>query len=356
MELQGLPKSEILTQMRHTLAHLVPDAELQIKSEIIHEILRLKKERNAIILGHNYMEPVLYHTIPDLVGDSLYLARAAATAEHDIIIFCGVRFMAETAKILNPSKTVLLPAKEAGCSLASSITAHDVRDLKEAFPGVPVVVYVNTYADVKAEADYCCTSGNAGAVLDAIGSKQVLFLPDQFLARNTAEESGRGYKLVQRGSSGGLQVDEPVLPETEKGMVIAWNGSCEVHEQFRVEDITNARKQFPGIEVVTHPESPSEVVHASDFSGSTTRMIQYVQESSKKHFLILTECSMGDNIIAQNPDKEIARLCNIRCPHMNQITLEDVLHALRHDETVITLDEDLRQRALQSVERMVAIS
>jgi len=356
MNLEGLEHQAILEKMREGLAHLTPDAELQIKSELVYEILRLKRERNAIILGHNYMEPVLFHTIPDIVGDSLYLAQAAAATERDVIVFCGVRFMAETAKILNPTKTVLLPAQEAGCSLAASITAQDVRDLKNMFPGVPVVVYVNTYADVKAEADFCCTSGNAAAVLDAMESEEVLFLPDEFLARNTAEETGRGCVVVTRNASGELEAQPPVLPRTERGSVIAWHGKCEVHEQFQVEDITLARKQFPDIEVITHPESSPEVVHASDFSGSTTRMVQYVKESSKNHFLILTECSMGDNIIAENPEKKVAQLCNVRCPHMNQITLEDVVHALRNDVTLITVEEEVRQKALRSVERMIAIS
>lgn len=339
---------ETLTLMRERLHRVVPDAELQIKAELVFEINQLKKERGAIILGHNYMEPALFHTVPDLVGDSLGLAREAAKTDRDPIIFCGVRFMAETAKILNPERTVLLPAKEAGCSLAASITAEDVRALKERFPGVPVVVYVNTYADVKAEADYCCTSSNASKIINALQSEQVLFLPDEYLARNVAEESNKSIMTVAKDPSGNLVVQEAL-----SGEVIAWHGKCEVHEQFTVEDIENARKQFPDIEVITHPESSPAVVAASDFSGSTTRLVQYVKDSPKKHFLILTECSMGDNIIAENPDKEIARLCSVRCPHMNEITLEDVLHALRENETLIELDENLRKKALLSVERML---
>ncbi|MCB0331074.1 MAG: quinolinate synthase NadA [Bdellovibrionales bacterium] len=355
MSIEASSISETLTLMRERLSRVVPDAELQIKAELVYEINRLKKERGAIILGHNYMEPALFHTVPDLAGDSLGLSREAAKTEKDPIIFCGVRFMAETAKILNPKKTVLLPAKVAGCSLAASITAEDVRALKAKYPGVPVVVYVNTYADVKAEADYCCTSSNAAKVLEHLGAPKVLFLPDEYLAKNTAIESGRPYMVVGKTSDGNL-VESEVFPGQEgKGLVIAWHGKCEVHEQFTVEDIENARKQFPEIEVITHPESSPDVVEASDYSGSTTRLVQYVKDSPKKQFLILTECSMGDNIIAEAPDKEIARLCSVRCPHMNEITLEDVLHALTHNETRIELDEDLRQRALLSVERMLQI-
>ncbi|MCI5064481.1 quinolinate synthase NadA [bacterium] len=346
--------------MRALLSHVVPDAELQIKAELVAEINALKKERNALILGHNYMEPALFHTVPDLVGDSLGLAREAARTHYDTIIFCGVRFMAETAKILSPDKTVLLPAKEAGCSLAASITADDVRALKERFPGVPVVVYVNTYAEVKAEADYCCTSSNAVEIIQSLKSDRVLFLPDEYLAKNVAEETGKTIIVAGKEDSGALTVKDAggaPLPAHDNGEsdLIGWHGRCEVHEQFTVEDITNARAQFPGIEVITHPESSPEVVAAADYSGSTTRMVQYVKDSPKKHFLILTECSMGDNIIAENPEKEIARICSVRCPHMNEITLEDLLLSLRENVTEIELEESLRKRALTSVERMIAV-
>jgi quinolinate synthase len=346
---------DALHQMRQQLHHIVPDAELQIKAELVYEISRLKKERGALILGHNYMEPALFHSVPDIVGDSLGLAREAAKTDLDPIIFCGVRFMAETAKILNPSKTVLLPAKEAGCSLAASISAQDIRDLKELFPGAPVVLYINTYADAKAEADYCCTSSNAAEVIRAINAEQVLFLPDEYLARNVAEEGNKVVTVVRRAGSGELQTEKIPGGDPANGEIIAWQGRCEVHEQFTEEDIRNARAQFPDIEVISHPESPPEVVRASDYAGSTTRLVQYVKDSPKRRFLILTECSMGDNIIAENPEKELVRLCSVRCPHMNEITLEDVLHALRENETLIEMDEDLRKAALGSVERMIAL-
>lgn len=343
--------------MRQKLGKIVPDAELIIKSELVYEINRLKKERGAIILGHNYMEPALFYTVPDIVGDSLMLAQEAAKTDRDPIIFCGVRFMAETAKILNPSKTVLLPAKEAGCSLAASITADDVKALKEFFPKRPVIVYVNTYADVKGEADYSCTSSNAVKLVRSLATNQVTFLPDEYLAKNVAEELGFSVVVAARSPAGGIQIVEcPNGLDPHQAGMIAWRGKCEVHEQFTVEDINNARKQFPDVEVVSHPECSPEVVHASDYAGSTTQLVKRVKESKSSRFLILTECSMGDNIIADNPDKEIVRLCSIRCPHMNQITLEDTLHALRANETLIELDETVRKKAYLSVERMIAVN
>lgn len=346
-----------LRAMRKILSNVVPDAELQLKAELVYEINRLKKERGALILGHNYMEPALYHTVPDVVGDSLELSRQAARTDRDPIIFCGVRFMAETAKILNPDKTVLLPAREAGCSLAASITAQDVRDLRKKFPGVPIVTYINTYADVKAEVDVCCTSGNAHRVVAALESDTVIFLPDEFLARNVAQESGKSILIAGRAGDGTIAVIDPATGEhsTDTADIIGWHGKCEVHEQFTTDDVSNARKQFPDVVVVTHPECPPEVVAASDFSGSTSRMVDYVKDSSANRFLILTECSMGDNIIAENPGKDIVRLCSIRCPHMNEITLEDTLHALRENEQLIEVDEEIRQKALVAVERMLAL-
>ena len=295
-----------------------PDFELQHKAELAYEINQLKVERNAVILGHNYMEPALFHSIPDFVGDSLDLSRKAATTDKDVIVFCGVRFMAETAKILNPDKTVLLPSQKAGCSLAASITAEDVRELKARFPGVPVVTYVNTYADVKAESDICCTSGNAIAVVESLGSDTVIFLPDEYLAGNVARETGKHIIFPVKLSMARLLTDTSVDYQ-----MIGWQGRCEVHEKFTVEDIATVRAQFPDVVVLSHPECSPEVVAASDFSGSTTAMIRYVEEIQAPHYLLLTECSMGDNIAAANPDKEMLRLCMVRCPHMNQITLED---------------------------------
>jgi quinolinate synthase len=337
--------------MRQKLDRIIPDIELKYKAELAYEINRIKKERGAIILGHNYMEPALYISVPDIVGDSLELARAAAKTNADPIVFCGVRFMAETAKILSPEKMVLLPAKIAGCSLAESITADDVRELRKKYPGVPVVTYVNTYADVKAETDVCCTSGNASKVVQSLDSKTVIFLPDEYLAKNVARETGKSIifptkepKSSYKGGNGELEYE-----------LVGWHGKCEVHEQFKVEDIENARKQFPDVVVLSHPECSPEVVEASDFSGSTSRMIQYVKDSQADRYLLLTECSMGDNIIADNPDKEMVRMCSIRCPHMNEITLEDTLLALRHNKYQIEVEEEIRSRAKKSIDRMLMI-
>jgi quinolinate synthase len=337
--------------MQQKLNRIIPEIELKYKAELAYEINRLKKERGAIILGHNYMEPALYMSVTDIVGDSLELARAAAKTQADPIVFCGVRFMAETAKILNPEKMVLLPAKIAGCSLAESITAEDVRELRKKFPGIPVVTYVNTYADVKAETDICCTSGNASKVVQSLDSDTVIFLPDEYLAKNVARETGKN--IIFPSKSHGTD------PYNDKGdlkyELIGWHGKCEVHEQFTVEDIENARKQFPDVVVLSHPECSPDVVAASDFSGSTSKMIQYVKDSQAERYMLLTECSMGDNIIAENPEKEMVRLCSIRCPHMNEITLEDTLNALRHDQYQVEVPEDIRVRAKKSIDRMLEI-
>ncbi|MBN1542283.1 quinolinate synthase NadA [candidate division KSB1 bacterium] len=337
-------------RMKEKLAEFVPETELRAKAEIVHKINRLKKERNAVILGHNYMEPALYHTVADYVGDSLELSRKAAETDKDIIVFCGVRFMAETAKILSPEKTVLLPAKKAGCSLAESITAEDVRELKKRYPGVPVVSYVNTYADVKAESDYCCTSGNAVKLVQQLDSERVIFLPDEYLAGNVAKESGKKIVFPLK-TAAGLRYPDPNLEYA----MIGWNGRCEVHEQFTVEDIKNIRRQFPDVYILAHPECSPEVVEASDFSGSTSAMIKAVREVNASRYLLLTECSMGDNIAAENPNKEMLRLCSVRCPHMNEITLEDTLESLEKTQYVIEVPEDIRRRALRAVERMIAV-
>lgn len=341
---------ETLKLMRTKLTGIVPDVEIEIKAELAHKINQLKAEKNAVILGHNYMEPALFNSVPDYVGDSLELSRVSAETDADIIVFCGVQFMAETAKILNPTKTVLIPAEKAGCSLAEGITAQNVRDLKAAYPGVPVVTYINTYADVKAESDYCCTSGNAGNVVRHLlneGHKHVLFLPDEYLARNTATEVGIGYI-------------EPVLDGTvqtlpEESAIIGWNARCEVHELFNVEDISNVRKQFPEASVIAHPECSPEVVEVSDYAGSTKQLIDYVQRVDAKQYLVLTECSMGDNIAAENPDKDMLRLCSFRCPHMNLITMEDTLAALEGIQHEVHLDADLIERARTPIDRMLSI-
>ncbi|RMD85359.1 MAG: quinolinate synthase, partial [Lentisphaerae bacterium] len=244
-------EQELYQYLTEKLGKVVPAAELRIKAEVAWRVLKLKEERNAVILGHNYMEPALFYSIPDFTGDSLELSRKAATTDRDVIVFCGVRFMAETAAILNPGKTVLLPAEKAGCSLAESITAADVRRLREKFPGIPIVTYINTYADVKAESDICCTSGNAAHVINSLDSDRVIFLPDRYLAANVARETG---KTILFPSPEGDDVDE--IPPNA---ILGWRGACEVHERFTVADIQNARKQFPDVVVLAHPECPEEV-------------------------------------------------------------------------------------------------
>jgi len=341
---------ELYEELKSHLGRLAPDFELAIKAEIAVEIRELKKQRNAVVLGHNYMEPVLFYAVPDFKGDSLDLSRKAAQTDKDVIVFCGVRFMAETAKILNPGKTVLLPAARAGCSLAASITAEDVRALKRKFPGVPVVTYVNTYADVKAESDICCTSSNAVAVVESLEADTVIFLPDQYLAANVARESHKHIIFPSLA---------PSVPQEAVNLMdvqmIGWHGRCEVHEKFSVEDIRTVRAQFPDTVILSHPECSPEVVAASDFSGGTNAMIKFVHQTKAPHYLMLTECSMGDNVAAANPDKEMLRLCMVRCPHMNMITMEDTRDSLLYNQYVINVPEDIRVRAFQAVDRMIRI-
>jgi len=340
--------NEMYERLRAMLHDVVPDVELRYKAGLAVEINRLKKRRNAVILGHNYMEPALFHSIPDFRGDSLELCREAARTDRDIIVFCGVRFMAETAKILNPDRTVLLPSMNAGCSLAGSITGEDVRELKRRYPGVPVVSYVNTYADVKAESTICCTSGNAVAVIESLKTDTVIFLPDEYLARNVAHETGKHIifpSLVEPAdAASGLDYQ-----------IIGWRGRCEVHERFTVQDIADVRTQFPDVVILAHPECSPEVTAASDFSGGTAAMIRFVEKTEAPRYLLLTECAMADNISAANPDKEMLRLCSVRCPHMNQITLEETLRALQHTQYVIDLPREIIERASLAVERMIAV-
>lgn len=338
-------------RMKKHLGKIVPDVELAYKAEIAVEINELKKQRNAVILGHNYMEPVLFYSVPDFKGDSLDLSRKAAQTDKDVIVFCGVRFMAETAKILNPTRTVLLPAAKAGCSLAASITAEDVRALRKKFPGVPVVTYVNTYADVKAESDICCTSSNALAVVESLKSDTVIFLPDEYLAKNVAKESGK-HIIFPSISPSGFSKETTDLLDVQ---MIGWHGRCEVHEKFTLQDIETVRAQFPEVVILAHPECSPEVVAASDFSGSTNAMIKYVRESKAPHYLLLTECAMGDNVAAANPQKDMLRLCMVRCPHMNTITMEETRDALKLNRYVIEIPEEIRQRAFQAVDRMIKI-
>ena len=307
---------------------VIPEIEWPVHAPYVDAINRLKAEKNAVILAHNYQTPEIFHGVADLTGDSLALARMATETEADVIILCGVHFMAETAKILNPSKTVLIPDLKAGCSLASSITGADVRLLKEKYPGVPVVTYVNTSAEVKAETDVCCTSANAVQVVESLGVDRVIFLPDEYLGRYVASQT-----------------------DVE---LILWHGHCEVHERFKPADIRQFRTRYQDLQVLAHPECPPDVLAEADFVGSTSGMIQAVGVRKPKRVVMITECSMSDNVAVEHPDVQFIRPCNL-CPHMKRITLPkilDSLHHLRHEVTVAT---EIAQRARASVERMLAV-
>ncbi len=310
------------------LRHLVPEFEWRLQAPIIHEIRRLKQEVGAVILAHNYQVPQIFYGIADFTGDSLGLSQAAMEVEDDVIVFCGVHFMAETAKILNPEKTVLIPDLEAGCSLSESITVEDVRLLKQRYPGVPVVTYVNTPAAIKAESDICCTSANARKVVESLNADRVIFLPDEYLAQN-----------VQR--------------ETDVE-IIAWKGRCIVHEQFTVAELRAYRKQFPGLVILAHPECSPEVCEEADFVGSTTGMTSFVARTDASRILLVTECSMSDNVQEANPDKELVRPCTL-CPHMKRITLEKTLASLRYGRYEVDVPADVRARALRALTRMLEI-
>ena len=343
-----MTNEEMYLSLKEKLADIVPDVELRYKAELAVKINELKKQKDAVILGHNYMDPVLFHAVTDIKGDSLELSRKAAETDKAIILFCGVKFMAETAKILNPTKTVLIPSL-AGCSLAASITAEDVRALKKRYPGVPVVTYINTYSDVKAETDICCTSGNAVAVVESLHSDTVIFLPDEYLASNVARETGKHIIFPS------LNEVQPANESLLDVQMIGWRGRCEVHEKYTVQDIANVREQYPDVLIMAHPECSPEVVAASDFSGSTSAMIKYIKQTNAPKYLLLTECSMGDNVAAMNPDKNLLRMCSVRCPHMNQITMENTLESLQLNRYIIEVPEDIRVRAYQAVERMLHI-
>lgn len=317
-----------LDAARRRLDGIIPAAEWHEVADDIDAILRLKRARNAVILAHNYQTPDIYHGVADIVGDSLALAREAARTEADVIVLCGVHFMAETAKILNPGRTVLIPDLRAGCSLADSITAADVRLLRERHPGVPVAVYVNTSAAVKAEADICCTSGNAERVVDSLPGDTVLFLPDEYLANWVA---GRTTKRI-----------------------IAWHGHCEVHERFSAADIARVRSAHAGIEVIAHPECPPDVLAAADFVGSTQQMTDWVRDRRPARALLLTECSMSDNVAAEVPEVELVRACNL-CPHMKRIDLGNIRHALETMTHAVEVDPAIADRARRAVERMLAV-
>ncbi len=339
-----------LKQMRERLHGIIPDFEIQTKAEVAYQVNKLKKELNAVILGHNYMEPALYHSVPDYTGDSLQLSRISAQTPADIIVFAGVWFMGETAKILNPGKTVLVPSDQAGCSLAEGVNADHLRALRERFPGAPIVTYVNTYAEVKAESDYCCTSGNAAQVLRHLldeGHTRIIFLPDEYLARNTAAEMGIAYIPADLETMTAVPEEIPA--------VIGWDIRCEVHELFTVEDVENIRRQYPDVVILAHPECSPEVISKVDVSGSTKGMADYVAKTDAPCFALLTECSMGDNLAGEFPEREMVRACSLRCKHMGLITLEETLEALRKIQYKVELDAGIIERARKPIDRMIAI-
>jgi quinolinate synthase len=317
-----------LPELYRRVERHVPAFEWPILAEDIAAILELKRERNAVILAHNYQTPDIFHTVADIVGDSLALAREATRADADVIVLAGVHFMAETAKLLNPAKTVLIPDTRAGCSLAESITAADVRLMRERHPGVPIVTYVNTSAAVKAESDICCTSGNAKKIVEALGVPKVIMIPDEYLARNIAAQT--------------------------KVEIIAWKGHCEVHERFTVDDIRSVRASYPGVTVLAHPECPPEVVVECDFTGSTAAMADYVGQKRPSRVVLLTECSMSDNVALQYPDLEFVRPCNL-CPHMKRISLRNIREALETMTHEVTVAPEIADKARLSVERMLEI-
>ena len=310
------------------ISKAIPEIEWSVHAPYIYEINKLKKEKNAIILAHNYQTPEIYHGISDFSADSLALAVKAAETKADIIIMCGVHFMAETAKLMSPKKKVLLPDMRAGCSLSSSVTGDDVRKLKKKYPGVPVVSYVNTSAEVKAETDVCCTSANAVKIVNSLGANKVIFLPDDYLAKYVASQT-----------------------DVE---IISWKGTCEVHEKFNDEEINEIRKNNPDIKIIAHPECPPDVIKASDFAGSTSGMIKYVKDNQPKKVMMVTECSMSDNIQIDNPNVEFIRPCNL-CPHMKRITLPKILDCLKNESNEILMSNETIEKAKKSVERMAKV-
>lgn len=317
-----------LAQIKALLGDQLSELEWKVQAPIIAEINRLKKEKNAVILAHNYQSPIIFHGVGDIQGDSLLLAQEAQKTSADIIVMAGVHFMAETAKLLSPQKKVLIPDLKAGCSLASSITGADVRLLKERFPGVPVVTYVNSSADVKAETDVCCTSANAVSVVESLGVKKVIFLPDEFLGKWVATQT-----------------------DVE---LILWKGHCEVHEQFTREELKTFRAKYPGIHIIAHPECPPDVLEEADYVGSTSGMIKHLNALKPPRVVMVTECSMADNIRVNMPETEFIKPCTL-CPHMQRITLEKILESLRKEQFEVTIPEDIAVRARASVERMIKI-
>ena len=310
------------------ISKVMPEIEWSVHAPYIHRSNQLKKEKNAIILAHNYQTPEIYHGIADVAADSLALAIEAAKTKADIIVMAGVHFMAETSKLMSPEKKVLLPDMAAGCSLSSSITGKDVRLLKDKYPGVPVVSYVNTSAEVKAETDICCTSANAVKIVESLGVKKVIFLPDNYLAKYVASQTS-----VE---------------------IIAWKGICMVHDQFNEKEINDIRARNPGIKIIAHPECPPDVIKASDFAGSTGGMIKYVEDNQPKKVMMVTECSMSDNIQVENPNVEFIRPCNL-CPHMKRITLPKILDCLENETGEIIMEKETIEKARIPVEKMIAI-
>jgi quinolinate synthase len=323
------PEIEALTRpIYERVKHVIPDVEWPIHAPLIAAINALKRERNAIILVHNYQTPEIFYGVADYTGDSLGLAQEGAATDAEVIVLSGVRFMAETAKILSPDKTVLLPDLKAGCSLAASITAEDVRRLKAQYPGAPVVTYVNTYADVRAESDICCTSANAVEVVESLGADRVIFIPDGYLGRWVATQT-----------------------DVE---IILWEGACEVHERFTADELRDYRDSYPGIQIMAHPECPPEVLEEADFVGSTSGMIRHVGAERPAQVVLVTECSMSDNVAVEYPDVDFIRPCNL-CPHMKRITLPKILRSLQTLTPEILVDAGIALAAKRSLDRMLEI-
>ena len=314
--------------IRDRVRPVIPDLEWPVHAPYVAAINELKRQRNAVVLAHNYQTPEIFHGVADFTGDSLALAQQGAKTDADVIVLAGVHFMAETAKILSPEKTVLIPDPDAGCSLASSITAADIRLLRERYPGVPVVTYVNTSADVKAESDICCTSANAVAVVESLGVDRVIFLPDEYLGKYVAS-----------------------LTDVE---VILWKGHCEVHERFTGGQLRAYRTGQPDLQILAHPECPPDVLAEADFVGSTAAMIRHVTEAKPRRVVMVTECSMSDNVAVELPEVEFIRPCNL-CPHMKRITLPKILRSLQTMEHRVEVDPAVSARARQAVERMLAV-
>ena len=317
-----------MSELYNKVRKFIPEVEWAVHEPLVEKINKLKKEKNAVILAHSYMTPEIYHCVADIVGDSLKLAKESQKAKADIIIMCGVHFMAETAKILNPNKKVLIPDMSAGCSLAESITGEDVRLLKQKYPGVPVVSYVNTSADVKAETDICCTSSNAVEIVESLGVDKVIFLPDEYLGKNVAAQT--------------------------KVKIITFHGTCIVHERFTPEEIREYRKNYPGIVVLAHPECPPEVVAEADYTGSTSKMSNYVRDNKPKKVLMVTECSMSDNVAIENPEVEMIKPCNL-CPYMKKITLQGIYNSLVNGTEEVKLTEAVMDKARLSIKRMIEV-